>query len=298
MNNQYECVQDMHGCYNQNEYIPSNSCIIPKTFRNRNIDCNCHRWRPCPPPPCHFGGFPWWSCCLKDHNCNCPPGPQGPQGPAGPAGPQGAAGPAGPQGPAGVVGPQGPAGPQGPTGPAGLVGATGPAGLAGVTGATGPTGSAGIEGLAGPTGPTGPAGPAGVAGEVVTANSMSASNTSSVTIGVILGGTSVPLPDAQNLDAFTANGSNTSFTVPVTGRYYITYNIDLTLALAVGSRITVNGNPLAGSEVQPLLGTQYNASVIANLSAGDLLGLELYGLIGAAILRDGAGASLNVIRVA
>ncbi|WP_353096743.1 hypothetical protein [Tissierella praeacuta] len=253
MNNQYEYVQDMYGCYNQNEYIPSNSCIIPKTFRNRNIDCNCHRWRPCPPPPCHFGGFPWWSCCLRDNNCNCPPGQQGPQGPAGPAGPQGAAGPAGPQGPAGVVGPQG---------------------------------------------PQGPAGPAGVAGEVVTINSMSASNTSSVTIGVILGGTSVPLPDAQNLDAFTADGTNTSFTVPVTGRYYINYNIDLTVALAVGSRITVNGSPLAGSDVQPLLGTQYNASVIANLSAGDSLGLELYGLIGAAILRDGAGASLNVIRVA
>ncbi|MCQ4921478.1 hypothetical protein NE686_00150 [Tissierella carlieri] len=134
-------------------------------------------------------------------------------------------------------------------------------------------------------------------GEAVTADSMFAANASGATIAVAPGGTLVPLPDAQNLDGFIPNGTNTLFMVPETGRYYITYNIDFTVAVAVGSRVTVNGNPLAGSNIQPLLGTQYNASLIANLRDGDTVGLELFGLLGAAVLRSGVGASLNIIRL-
>ncbi|MBD8133941.1 hypothetical protein IFR10_00130 [Bacillus sp. CFBP 13597] len=82
-------------------------------------------------------------------------------------------------------------------------------------------------------------------GPSVTTNSMFASNTVGTVISVALGGaTSIPLPNNQNLDSFVTNGANTIFTVPVTGRYYITYQINTTAALVIGagSRILLNGS--------------------------------------------------------
>ena len=117
-------------------------------------------------------------------------GPAGPTGATGATGPQGPAGPAGPTGATGATGPQGPAGPAGADGYSPTVtaaattngtvvtitdangphtftilnGEQGPAGPAGATGATGPQGPAGPAGATGATGATGPQGPAGPAG--------------------------------------------------------------------------------------------------------------------------------------
>ena len=47
---------------------------------------------------------------------------------------------------------------------------------------------------------------------------MFASNTIGSVINVALGSaTSIPLPNNQNLDGFTVNGTNTTFTVPQSG---------------------------------------------------------------------------------
>jgi hypothetical protein len=127
---------------------------------------------------------------------------------------------------------------------------------------------------------------------------MFAANTGGGPIDVVLGGTQIPLPNLQNLDDFVPNGTNTEFEVPETGKYYISYEINLTLGVLVGSRVTVNGSSIPASEISPILATEYRASFITDLVAGDTISLELFGLLGAAILRSGVGNSLTVIRLA
>ena len=102
---------------------------------------------------------------------------------------------------------------QGPTGPTGPTGATGPAGgPMGATGATGPTGPTGATGATGATGPEGPwgddgaTGATGAAGPNPTSTAAFAANTQGSTVLVALGGSPVPLPDAQLLSpGITAN---------------------------------------------------------------------------------------------
>lgn len=246
-------------------------------------------------------------------------GADGPRGATGLQGPQGIAGPQGAQGPQGVsdtirvrntitgepgtsaevidttggpnhvldfVIPRGATGPAGSTGAAGLRGATGATGASGLRGATGATGAAGPQGIMGPTGPA------------VTANSMSALNDTGAAINVILAGTPVPLPNEQVLDSFTADTGNTTFTVPATGNYFISYNVKTTAALLLSTRILLNGAPLAGMTVAPAAAlNNYSAMRIAPLTSGDTLQLQLYGLVGAAVLQGGNGASLTVIRL-
>ncbi|WP_315898121.1 BclA C-terminal domain-containing protein [Bacillus licheniformis] len=125
---------------------------------------------------------------------------------------------------------------------------------------------------------------------------MYASNTIGSTILVVLGGSPIPLPNNQSLDGFIANGSNTTFTVPVTGRYYLSYQINTTASLLAGSRLTLNGSPISGSIISP---SSYNNDVIANLQAGDNISLQLFGLVATVILLGGGstGAALSVIRL-
>ncbi len=127
---------------------------------------------------------------------------------------------------------------------------------------------------------------------------MSASNTTGQSLSVILGGTDVPLPSAQSLDGFTADGTNTAFTVPVTGTYLVTYRINPTVAVAMSSQVLRNGTAIPGSVFSPVATTEYGATVITPLTAGDTLTLRLSGIIAAVVLQGGAGASLTVVRLA
>ena len=127
---------------------------------------------------------------------------------------------------------------------------------------------------------------------------MSALNTSGTTLAVVVGGSAVPLPNDQVLDSFTVNAANTIFTVPATGSYLITYTVRTTAALLLSSRILRNGAALAGSVVSPAVSaSDFSATLIANLTAGDTLELQLFGLLGTAILQGGTGASLAVVRL-
>ncbi|MFE9943199.1 collagen-like protein [Bacillus velezensis] len=183
------------------------------------------------------------------------------------------------------------AGPTGPTGVTGATGGTGPTGSTGVTGDTGPTG---ITGAAGGTGPT------GSTGTSLTATSGYASNTGGGVVAVIVGGTTISLPNEQNLSAdITANAANTIFTVAPAGRYYISYHINLTTGLLVSSRILINGTPPASSIIAPVASlANFNNSFIVTLPAGSTIQLQLFGLLGAATLLGGSvGAALNIIRL-
>ncbi|MED4826687.1 BclA C-terminal domain-containing protein [Bacillus atrophaeus] len=227
----------------------------------------------------------------------------GATGVTGVTGPTGFTGATGVTGVTGVTGPTGTTGVTGITGPTGVTGVTGPTGITGVTGVTGPTGVTGATGITGPTGftgATGMTGPTGITGTGVTATSGFASNTTGGLIAVVAGGTTIPLPSDQNLSAdITVNGANTVFTVGPAGRYYISYQINLTAGLLVSSRILINGSAFTSSIISPAISlSNFNNSFITTLAAGSTIQLQLFGLLGAATLLGGsAGAALSIIRL-
>ncbi|PFE24509.1 hypothetical protein CN304_05545 [Bacillus thuringiensis] len=194
-------------------------------------------------------------------------------------------------------------GPTGPTGATGAIGGTGPTGVTGVTGDTGPTGATGVTGdtgATGPTGATGDTGPTGATGTSITATYAFANNTSGTAISVLLGGTNVPLPNNQNIGpGITVSGGNTVFTATNAGNYYISYSINITAALLVSSRITINGAPLAGTINSPALATtSFSATIITTLAAGSAISLQLFGLLAVATLSTTTpGAVLTIIRL-
>ncbi|WP_330583471.1 BclA C-terminal domain-containing protein [Paraclostridium sordellii] len=225
------------------------------------------------------------SCCATG-----PTGPAGPTGATGVTGPTGATGAVGATGPTGPTGLVGATGPTGPTGPTGLVGATGPTGPTGLVGATGPTGPTGLVGATGATGPT---------GSSVTDNYGYAANTSGSVIAVILGGTNIPLPNAQNLSSVTVNGTNDVFTITNAGTYFIKYQVYTTAALLVNTRLIINGVANTASTISPILSlSSFSSEVIVNVGANTTVSLQMFGLLGAATLLSGSGgAILSIIRL-
>ena len=243
-------------------------------------------------------------------------GPTGAQGPIGPTGATGAVGPAGAVGPTGATGATGavgPAGAVGPTGATGATGATGPTGAVGATGATGATGSAGANGVvgvagitgaagaAGATGPTGASGPTGATGPNLTSTAGFAANTQGSSVLVALGGSPIPLPNAQVLSPdITANTGNTVFTVATAGTYQISYHVNTTVALLMGTRLVINGVNSIPSTINPVVSTSnFENQIKVTLPANSTITLQLFTTIaGTAILvSGGAGASLTIIRL-
>ncbi|MCA1213599.1 collagen-like protein [Bacillus amyloliquefaciens] len=239
----------------------------------------------------------------------------GPTGATGPTGPTGAIGPAGATGPTGSIGPTGVtgAGLQGivafnpliaPTYTTGQVvlynGSSYVANVNSPAGTPGASADYTLLAAAGITGATGGTGPTGSTGTSLTATSGYASNTGGGVVAVIVGGTTISLPNEQNLSAdITANAANTIFTVAPAGRYYISYHINLTAGLLVSSRILINGTPPASSIIAPVASlANFNNSFIVTLPAGSTIQLQLFGLLGAATLLGGSvGAALNIIRL-
>jgi|GEM_PF-1143754 len=127
-----------------------------------------------------------------------------------------------------------------------------------------------------------------------------ASNTTGSVIAVVLGGTDVPLPSNQSLGSnITVNGANTVFTVGQTGRYRISYGVNTTAALLVSSRLMINGAPSAVGTIAPVASvSRLAAEVIINLTAGDNISLQLFGLLGVVTLLPGSqGAALVIQRI-
>ena len=211
-------------------------------------------------------------------NINAPTGPTGADGAAGLAGIVGAAGAAGPIGATGLTGPTGP------------TGADGAAGLAGIVGAAGAAGPIGATGLTGPTGPTGPA-----------LSSAFAANTQGSSVLVALGGTSIALPNAQLLSPdITVNAGNTVFTVATPGTYQISYHVNTTAALLMGTRLVINGTNSVPSTINPALSiSNFENQIKVTLPANSTISLQLFtSIVGTAVLvSGGAGASLTIVRL-
>ncbi|OAB77715.1 BclA C-terminal domain-containing protein, partial [Paenibacillus crassostreae] len=199
----------------------------------------------------------------------------------------------------GATGATGETGATGATGDTGATGATGETGATGATGETGATGATGETGATGATGETGATGATGETGEAFTDVNAFAANTSGAIIAVLLGGTDIPLPDDHILNGITINGASTIITIPTAGTYMISYQINLTAALAVNSQLLINGVALTPSIVNPVLSlSSFNNTVITVLGAGTTVQLQLFGLLGAAtLLGGGAGAALTIVQV-
>lgn len=235
-----------------------------------------------------------------------PTGPTGSVGTAGIAGVLGSIGNTGPTGPTGNTGLNGPTGANGPIGPTGLNGAIGSTGPTGPTGADGPTGPTGADGPTGPTGADGPTGPTGATGITgapgpnPTATEAFAANTTGGIIAVVLVGTLINLPNSQVLSPdITVNAANTTFTVNTAGLYRISYNINTTAALLMGSRLIINGSTNTVSTLPANIARlNFKNEIDINLGVGATVSLQLFGLLGAATLLSGsAGASLMIIRI-
>ena len=247
------------------------------------------------------------------------PGPMGPQGEPGSTGPQGEPGPMGPQGEPGLTGPQGEPGPMGPqgepgsTGPQGEPGLTGPQGEPGPMGPQGEPGPMGPQGEPGPTGPqgeTGPMGPQGAPGPMGPQGAdgisampvfMYAVNSSSSTVNIILGGTLVPLPDEQILEGgfdLCHSEGDTTFIIPESGIYMISYNIGTATNTLMYTRILRNGVQLPGSLLSPLnpLG-RYELTCFSYLNAQDTIALQLFGTKHTVDLQEGTGAVLTLVKL-
>ncbi|GAF67090.1 hypothetical protein BTS2_3998 [Bacillus sp. TS-2] len=145
---------------------------------------------------------------------------------------------------------------------------------------------------------TGPTGATGPTAENFTETSGFAANTTGATIAVVLGGTPVPLPSEQDLGPITVNGTDTIFTVPDAGRYFISYNLNFTAGLLVSSQVEINGVVDPALTRAPALAlSSLEANAIVTLTAGSTIELQLFGLLGAAVLQGGVGASLTIIRL-
>lgn len=187
---------------------------------------------------------------------------------------------------------------------AGATGPTGATGLTGVQGATGPTGvgATGLTGATGVTGGTGITGATGATGLALTGNSAFAANTTGTTLPLTVVGTSVPLPSSQVLGAgvgITVDAANTTFTVANAGTYYIRYTVATTAALAISSRLVINGVANVPSTVAPLLSlSSFSNEIIVSLTAGSTIVLQLAGAVSVTLLTGGSGANLSIIRLA
>ncbi|QIL83073.1 collagen-like protein [Diaphorobacter sp. HDW4A] len=228
-------------------------------------------------------------------------GPTGPTGATGVSGTgtTGANGATGATGPTGATGATGATGSTGNNGLDGAVGPQGPIGtpgLNGTAGVTGPIGATGTDGATGPTGATGATGPTGATGTAFTEVFASATNTAGSVIGVLIGGTKIPLP-SQNLSGITSSAT-TDFTVPQTGSYLITYSINVTAALLMSACVYIDSTCDATLNFSSLLSlSSFSGQSILNLTAGQVVDLRLYGLLGAATLQGGAGARMSIIQL-
>ena len=152
------------------------------------------------------------------------------------------------------------------------------------------------------TGPTGSAGPTGAAGPNPTATAGFAANTQGSTVLVALGGSPIPLPNAQLLSPnITANAGATVFTVAPAGTYLISYHVNTTLSLLMGTRLVINGANNTASTIAPVVSTSsFENQIKVALPANSTITLQMYPatVAGTAVLvGGGAGASLTIIRL-
>lgn len=128
-----------------------------------------------------------------------------------------------------------------------------------------------------------------------------AANTKGLELQVAAGGTLIPLPDAQLLSPeITVSPDNTVFTVNESGNYLITYHVNITAALKMGTRLMIDNSSAEDSVIAPVASiSSFENRIQRMLSAGALISLQMYTdtVGGATLMGNGVGASLSIIRL-
>lgn len=133
------------------------------------------------------------------------------------------------------------------------------------------------------------------------ADRQTAANTQGPLITILVAGTAIPLPNGQLLSGVTVGSGNTVFTVTNAGRYRLSYQINTTLSLLLGSRLLINGSPNTASTITPVVSlSNYSNEIEIDLTAGSTITLQMFAplLAGAAtLLSNACGAALMIIRL-
>ena len=99
----------------------------------------------------------------------------------------------------------------------------------------------------------------------------------------------------------TLTGGNTTVTVNTAGLYRVSYHVNTTAAVLLGTRLVINGGILTQSMVPPALTlSQFYNEIEVNLAQGSTVRLQMYApvITGVATLLSGSlGASLMIIRL-
>ncbi|KHF34070.1 hypothetical protein CM49_03581 [Paenibacillus sp. P1XP2] len=133
----------------------------------------------------------------------------------------------------------------------------------------------------------------------MTENHAFAANTSGTVIAVVLGGTNVSFPNAQDFGpGITINAANNTFTVANAGNYYISYSVNLNVSLLVSSRILINGSAAPASTISPAVGTtSFQTNVITPVPAGATISIQLFGVLATATLTTTTPTNVTIIRL-
>lgn len=110
----------------------------------------------------------------------------------------------------------------------------------------------------------------------------------------------MPLPNSVVLSPdIAANGTFDTFTINTTGRYRLSYNVNTTAALIMGTRLIIAGSPSVPSTVLPLITlSSFSNELIVNITAGQTVSLQLFGLTNVVLLlSNSVGASLMITRL-
>ncbi|MDR1629543.1 MAG: hypothetical protein LBS36_04950 [Oscillospiraceae bacterium] len=120
-------------------------------------------------------------------------------------------------------------------------------------------------------------------------------------ITVLVGGTTISFPSTQLLSSdITLTSGNTLFTVNTAGFYRVSYHINTTASLLMGSRLVVNAANIPQSTIPPVVSiSSFYNEVELSLTAGSTIQLQMYAtVLGLATLLGGScGASMMIIRL-
>lgn len=134
----------------------------------------------------------------------------------------------------------------------------------------------------------------------MTATSSFADNTTGSAITVAIAGTPIPLPNNQILPTgITVDGTNTTFTIADAGTYRLSYTVNLTAGLLVGTRLVINGTANVSSTIAPVLSlSNFSNEILLALTGATTVVLQLFGIAASPSLQTGAaGASLMIVRL-
>ena len=121
-------------------------------------------------------------------------------------------------------------------------------------------------------------------------------------ITVLVAGTDISFPSTQLLSPdITLSSDKTLFKVNTTGLYRVSYHVNTTAAVALGTRLVINGGNIPQAAIPPAIDlSQFYNEIEVSLTEGATIQLQMYAplFVGAAtLLGGGIGASMMIIRL-